>query len=112
MILQWWTNQGPARYDQIECLTLTSSTGASLVVTNTTPLRHCFDCHPAWCMCWPLYCLLAIPYKLWRNAVNGVSDVIVKMEVRVEVAHPESRGYILENLYKPTINQPEAIGHW
>lgn len=107
MILDWWKNQGPSRYDQIECLTMTAVTGASFTITNATPLRHCFDCHPAWCVCWPAYCLIAIPYKIWRNLVNGVHDVMVKMAGNVMVAHPSSHGYELENFFRKPIKNTQ-----
>lgn len=112
MILQWWKDQGPKRYDQIECLTLTSVTGASFTVTNATPLRYCFDCHPAWCICWPLYCTIAIPYKVWRNGFHGIHDVRVKIEGRLAVSCPESRGYSLENLFQSVIRQPLPGSDW
>lgn len=112
IILHWWKNQGPKRYDQLECLTLTSATGASFTVTNATPLRHCCDCHPAWCICWPLYCLIAIPYKVWRNGFQGINDVIVQVEGELDVAHPESRGYSLEDLFTPIVKQPQNLQRW
>ncbi|XP_031567626.1 uncharacterized protein LOC116302470 [Actinia tenebrosa] len=107
MILEWWKNQGPSRYDQIECLTLTAVTGATFTVTNSTPIRHCFDCHTVWCVCWPAYCLIAIPYKIWRNLMNGIHDVIVKMTGNVVVAHPNSHGYGLETFFRTPIKNTQ-----
>ncbi|EDO38732.1 predicted protein [Nematostella vectensis] len=100
LILEWWKRQGPARYDQLECLTLTQATGASFTMTNHSALNHCFDCHPLWCACWPVYCVTAIPYKVWRNWVNDVSDVIIKMEGEISVARPNAIGYDLGDLHR------------
>ncbi|XP_032235366.2 uncharacterized protein LOC116601144 [Nematostella vectensis] len=100
LILEWWKRQGPARYDQLKCLTLTQATGASFTMTNHSALNHCFDCHPLWCACWPVYCVTAIPYKVWRNWVNDVSDVIIKMEGEISVARPNAIGYDLGDLHR------------
>ena len=111
MILRWWKNQGIKRYDSLECLEMTATVGANFVVTNCSAVNHFFDCHPAWCACWPCYLLLAVPYKIWRNAVEGIRDVSVTMEGNALSANPGSN-YCLADLHQFPVHstQPSAGG--
>ena len=94
VLRRWWRNQGPARWDNVECLEMTATIGASFTVTNHSPLNHWFDCHPLWIACWPCYCVSALPYRLWRNVIEGVNDTINKLDSGyIVVAHPKQREY-------------------
>ena len=99
MIVSWWRQQGARRYDTMECLEMTVATGASFTITNHGPLNHCFDCQFIWCACWPCYCLSAVPYKIWRNFIQGVHDVEVEIHGHVTTAFPSSSGYDLFELH-------------
>ena len=99
MILRWWRNQGIKRYDSLECLEMTATVGANFVVTNCSAVNHFFDCQPARCACLPCYLLLAVPYKIWRNAVEGIRDVSVTMEGNALSMNPGSN-YCLADLYQ------------
>ena len=63
MILRWWKTQGIKRCDSMECLEMTAAVGANFVVTNCSAINHFFDCHPAWCACWPCTYCLQFPIK-------------------------------------------------
>jgi hypothetical protein len=53
--------------------------------------------------------LIAIPYKIWRNFLNEIHDVIIKMAGKVQVARPDSPGYDLENFFKATIKNIQPV---
>ena len=110
MILRWWKTQGIKRYDSLECLEMTAAAGANFVITNCSAVNHFFDCHPAWCACWPCYLLLAVPYKLWRNAVQGIRDTSVTMEGNAVSSSPGHFNYGLIDLHQFPVNsnQPGA----
>jgi len=110
MILRWWKSQGIKRYDSLECLEMTATVGANFVVTNCSAVNHFFDCHPAWCACWPCYLLLAVPYKIWRNAVQGIRDVSVMMEGNALSTNPGSN-YCLADLHQfPVHSTQPSVG--
>ena len=100
MILQWWRKQGIKRHVSVECLEMTVAVGASFVLTNCSPVNHFFDCHPAWCACWPCYLLLAVPYKIWRSQIQGIRDISVTMEGNAVTADPSLSGYNLTDLHQ------------
>ena len=108
MILRWWKSQGIRRYDSLECLEMTAAVGANFVVTNHSAVNHFFDCHPAWCACWPCYLLLAVPYKIWRNAYQGIRDISVTMEGNAISGNLGSSNYSLVELHQSPMqsNQP------
>ena len=110
MILRWWRTQGIRRYDSLECLEMTAAVGANFVVTNCSGVNHFFDCHPAWCACWPCYLLFAVPYKIWRNAFQGIRDISVTMEGNAISTNPGSSNYSLVDLFQSPVrnNQPIA----
>lgn len=108
MILRWWRTQGIRRYDSLECLELTAAVGANFVVTNCSAVNHFFDCHAAWCACWPFYLLLAVPYKIWRNAFQGIRDIPVTMEGNAISTSMSFSNYNLRDLHLGHVyyNQP------
>lgn len=108
MILRWWRTQGIRRYDSLECLELTAAVGANFVVTNCSAVNHFFDCHAAWCACWPFYLLLAVPYKIWRNAFQGIRDIPVTMEGNAISTSMSFSNYSLRDLHLGLVyyNQP------
>ena len=108
MILRWWRTQGIRRYDSLECLELTAAVGANFVVTNCSAVNHFFDCHAAWCACWPFYLLLAVPYKIWRNAFQGIRDIPVTMEGNAISTTMSFSNYNLRDLHLGLVyyNQP------
>lgn len=108
MILRWWKKQGIKRYDSLECLEMTAAVGANFVVTNCSAVNHLFDCHPAWCACWPCYLLFAVPYKIWRNAIQGIRDISVTMENDAISGSLGSSNYNLADLHQSPVysNQP------
>lgn len=104
MILRWWRTQGIRRYDSLECLELTAAVGANFVVTNCSAVNHFFDCHAAWCACWPFYLLLAVPYKIWRNAFQGIRDIPVTMEGNAISTSMSFSNYNLRDLHLGLVN--------
>lgn len=108
MILRWWKTQGVKRYDSMECLELTAAVGANFVVTNCSAVNHFFDCHAAWCACWPFYLLFAVPYKIWRHAFQGIRDIPVTMEGKAISANISFSNYSLADLHIGFVlsNQP------
>ena len=109
MILRWWKTQGIKRYDSLECLEMTAAVGANFVVTNCSAVNHFFDCHPAWCACWPCYLLFAVPYKIWRNAVQGVLDIAVTMEGNAISANLGTSSYSLADLHQSPVHRNQPI---
>lgn len=110
MILRWWKTQGIKRYDSLECLEMTAAVGANFVITNCCAINHFFDCHPAWCACSLCYLLLAVPYKIWRNALQGIRDISVTMEGITFSSNPAPSKYSLIDLHQFPVNsnQPGA----
>ena len=109
MILRWWKTQGIKRYDSLECLEMTATVGANFVVSNYSAVNHFFDCHPAWCACWPCYLLFAVPYKIWRNAIQGVRDITVTMEGNAISAPLGSSNYNLADLHQSPVQRNQPI---
>ena len=109
MILRWWKTQGIKRYDSLECLEMTAAVGANFVVTNSSAVNHFFDCHPAWCACWPCYLLFAVPYKIWRNAIQGVRDIAVTMEGNAISANLGTSSYNLADLFQSPVHRNQPI---
>ena len=103
MILRWWKTQGIKRYDTLECLEMTAAVGANFVVTNCSAVNHFFDCHPAWFACCPCYLLFAVPYKIWRNAFQGIRDISITMEGNAISANPSSSNYSLVDFHRLSV---------
>ena len=109
MILRWWKTQGIKRYDSLECLEMTAAVGANFVVSNCSAVNHFFDCHPAWYACWPCYLLFAVPYKIWRNAVQGVRDIAVTIEGNAISANLGTSSYSLADLHQSPVHRNQPI---
>ena len=109
MILGWRKPQGIKRYDSLECLEMTAAVGANFVVTNCSAVNHFFACHPAWCACWPCYLLFAVPYKIWRNAIQGVRDIAVTMEGNPISANLGTSSYSLADLHQSPVHRHQPI---
>ena len=109
MIFRWWKTQGIKRYDSLECLEMTAAVGANFVVTNSSAVNHFFDCHPAWCACWPCHLLFAVPYKIWRNAIQGVRDIAVTMEGNAISANLGTSSYNLADLPRSPVHRNQPI---
>ena len=110
MILRWWKTQGIRRYDSLACLEMTAAVGANFVVTNCSAVNHFFDCHPAWCACWPCYLLFAVPYKIWRNAFQGIRDISITMEGNAISSNPGSSSYSLVDLHRSPVRDTQPAG--
>ena len=88
---------------------MTAAVGANFVVTNCSAVNHLFACHPAWCACWPCYLLFAVPYKIWRNAIQCVRDIAVMMEGNAISANPGTSSYNLVDVHQSPAHRSQPI---
>lgn len=85
VVLDWWLNQGPKYWLRLDCMDTAYCIGGRVGVTNTSQPYHGLDFGIWWSLCLPCYCLLAIPYKVWRSIVCQIWDHRVEVVGNVQV---------------------------
>ena len=80
------------------------------MATNCSAVNHFFDCHPAWCACWPCYRLIAVPYKIWRNAFQGIRDISITVQGNAVSTNPSSSNYSLVDRYRFPLHDTQPVG--